>query len=267
MSRGYRYGFQGQEKDDEIKGAGNAINYKYRMHDPRIGRFFAVDPLFREYPWNSPYAFSENRVIDSYELEGLESVSYIYEWNKKTRGYDKPIKIVNPAVIGKNLGAQHVFKYGPEIPKEYNARIVFRPGADSMIQEGYDVFTDVKSRREQGEDLELFGDVVEFGGIILSAIPHPVAKAVGISMITGGDGMSKAGVAIQVNEDLNEGDSESAVQRIVIEGVSGVAGTLVKRAMKNGPETTSILNEITNVTGQGVVKVGEGIAEDELIDQ
>jgi hypothetical protein len=38
----YRFGFQGQESDSEIKGAGNSINYKYRMHDPRIGRFFAV---------------------------------------------------------------------------------------------------------------------------------------------------------------------------------------------------------------------------------
>jgi RHS repeat-associated protein len=69
----YRYGFQGQEKDDEIKGEGNSVNYKYRVHDPRIGRFFAIDPLFKEYPWNSPYAFSENRVIDAIELEGLES--------------------------------------------------------------------------------------------------------------------------------------------------------------------------------------------------
>ncbi|NQY08090.1 MAG: hypothetical protein HRT71_01065 [Flavobacteriales bacterium] len=69
----YRYGFQGQEKDDEIKGIGNSINYKYRMHDPRIGRFFAVDPLAAEYPWNSPYAFSENRVISAIELEGLET--------------------------------------------------------------------------------------------------------------------------------------------------------------------------------------------------
>ena len=46
------------------------------MHDPRVGRFFAVDPLFREYPWNSPYAFSENRVIDAVELEGLEQRHY-----------------------------------------------------------------------------------------------------------------------------------------------------------------------------------------------
>ena len=69
----YRYGFQGQEKDDEIKGQGNSVNYKYRMHDPRIGRFFAVDPLASSYPWNSPYAFSENRVTNSVELEGLEA--------------------------------------------------------------------------------------------------------------------------------------------------------------------------------------------------
>src|SRR5690554_5203005 len=69
----YRYGFQGQEKDDEIKGEGNSINYKFRMHDPRVGRFFAIDPLARDYPWNSPYAFSENKVIAFVELEGLES--------------------------------------------------------------------------------------------------------------------------------------------------------------------------------------------------
>ncbi|WP_264559111.1 hypothetical protein [Flavobacterium sp. N2270] len=71
-STAYRYGFQGQEKDDEIKGEGNSLNYTFRMHDPRVGRFFATDPLFRKYPHNSVYAFSENRVIDGIELEGAE---------------------------------------------------------------------------------------------------------------------------------------------------------------------------------------------------
>ena len=70
---GHRFGFQGQEKDDEVKGSGNSINFKYRMADVRIGRFFATDPLEKDYPWNSPYAFSENRLIDAIELEGLES--------------------------------------------------------------------------------------------------------------------------------------------------------------------------------------------------
>ena len=68
----YRYGFQGQEKDDEIKGSGNSLNYTFRMHDPRVGRFFAVDPLFRKYPFYTPYSFSGNKVTAFTELEGLE---------------------------------------------------------------------------------------------------------------------------------------------------------------------------------------------------
>ena len=71
QSPAYRYGFQGQEKDDEIKGFGNSINYKYRMHDPRVGRFFAVDPLTAKYPHYTPYSFSGNKVIAFVELEGM----------------------------------------------------------------------------------------------------------------------------------------------------------------------------------------------------
>jgi RHS repeat-associated protein len=68
--RGYRYGFQAQEEDAELWEG--AVNYKYRMEDPRLGRFFSVDPLYDKYPWNSTYAFSENRLIDGVELEGRE---------------------------------------------------------------------------------------------------------------------------------------------------------------------------------------------------
>jgi len=81
----YKYGFQGQEKDDEIKGEGNSLNYTFRMHDPRAGRFFAVDPLFKKYPWYSPYQFSGNNLIMSNELEGAEPKTMIKENGKLTR--------------------------------------------------------------------------------------------------------------------------------------------------------------------------------------
>ena len=71
-SENYRYGFQGQERDDEIKGEGNSVNYTFRMHDPRLGRFFAVDPLASKHPHYSPYQFSGNKVVRFIELEGLE---------------------------------------------------------------------------------------------------------------------------------------------------------------------------------------------------
>jgi hypothetical protein len=51
------------------------------MHDPRLGRFFAVDPLAGKYPWNSPYVFSENKVTVHVELEGLEAVFWEFKYD------------------------------------------------------------------------------------------------------------------------------------------------------------------------------------------
>ncbi len=81
-SSDYRYGFQGQELDNEIKGEGNSVNYKYRMYDTRLMRFFAIDPLTYEYPFYSPYHFSSNSPIMAKELEGKESENIINEAEK-----------------------------------------------------------------------------------------------------------------------------------------------------------------------------------------
>ena len=40
------------------------------MHDPRVGRFFAVDLLNCKFHWNTTYAFSANRVMKFIELQG-----------------------------------------------------------------------------------------------------------------------------------------------------------------------------------------------------
>jgi RHS repeat-associated protein len=68
----YRYGFNGKENDNEVKGEGNQQDYALRIYDPRLGRFLSVDPLTKEYPWNSTYAFAENDVIRCIDLEGAE---------------------------------------------------------------------------------------------------------------------------------------------------------------------------------------------------
>lgn len=81
ISDDYRYGFQGQEHDDEVKGEGNSVNFRYRMHDPRLGRFFAVDPLVSSYPELTPYQFASNSPIFMMELEGLEGkISVTTKW-------------------------------------------------------------------------------------------------------------------------------------------------------------------------------------------
>lgn len=69
----YRYGFNGKENDNDVKGIeGSQQDYGMRIYDPRVGRFLSVDPLSGEYPWNSTYAFAENDVIRSIDVDGAE---------------------------------------------------------------------------------------------------------------------------------------------------------------------------------------------------
>ncbi|QLH44307.1 MAG: hypothetical protein HWD58_00920 [Bacteroidota bacterium] len=41
----YRFGFNGQEKDNEIKGTGNSLAFEARIYDNRLGRWLSLDPL------------------------------------------------------------------------------------------------------------------------------------------------------------------------------------------------------------------------------
>ena len=80
QTEAYRYGFNGKEMDNEMKGdavtgesgTGGQYDYGFRIYDPRIGRFLSVDPLEKGYPSWSPYPFAMNRPIDGIDLDGLE---------------------------------------------------------------------------------------------------------------------------------------------------------------------------------------------------
>ncbi len=118
------YSFQGTEKDNEVKGQGNSVNYKYRMHDPRVGRFFVIDPLNYQFPHNSPYTFSENRVIDGIELEGAE---YYYAASGTLLGKlgkSKDVYVIN---------ADRIKKYGGE---ENYKKVLgnIKPGSETHLK-------------------------------------------------------------------------------------------------------------------------------------
>jgi RHS repeat-associated protein len=62
----------GQEKDDEFKGAGNSYDFIFRIFDSRLGRFLSTDPLTQKFPALSPYQHAGNNPIAAIDLEGLE---------------------------------------------------------------------------------------------------------------------------------------------------------------------------------------------------
>jgi RHS repeat-associated protein len=69
----YRYGYQGSEKDDEVKGSGNSYTTEFRMLDPRLGRWLSIDPLAGMFPWQSPYVSMDNNPIWMNDVSGLST--------------------------------------------------------------------------------------------------------------------------------------------------------------------------------------------------
>ncbi|HCM34217.1 RHS repeat-associated core domain-containing protein [Chryseobacterium sp.] len=102
----YRYSSQGQEKQSETGWS----SYKWRNYDSALGRFFNVDPLAEKYAYQSPFNFSENKVINARELEGLEAVlinENTIEWkvkvdNKLGQDYSKTLLEDTAGVLSQN---------------------------------------------------------------------------------------------------------------------------------------------------------------------
>ncbi len=80
---GYRYGFNGKENDNEVKGEGNQQDYGLRIYDPRLGKFLSVDPLTKKYPMLSTYQFASNSPIAGIDLDGGEFKYYALDRNQK----------------------------------------------------------------------------------------------------------------------------------------------------------------------------------------
>ncbi len=69
---GYRFGFNGMEKDDEVKGNGNSLDFGARIYDPRIGRWLSTDPSERRYPGISPYNYVFNNPLIFDDPTGMD---------------------------------------------------------------------------------------------------------------------------------------------------------------------------------------------------
>jgi RHS repeat-associated protein len=66
----YRYGFNGMEKDDEMKGNGNSYDFGARLYDSRIGRFLSIDPYSNYFSSTSDYIFAANTPIMAIDYDG-----------------------------------------------------------------------------------------------------------------------------------------------------------------------------------------------------
>jgi len=100
-SNSYKYGFNGKENDNEVKGTGNQQDYGMRIYDPRLGRFLSVDPITSSYPELTPYQFASNNPIEFIDFDGLEGIRPISfpifimtpeDWKNAAKGFMNGVK-------------------------------------------------------------------------------------------------------------------------------------------------------------------------------
>jgi len=81
----YRYGFNGQEHEDEF--TGGDYDFGVRMYDPRIARFLSLDPLKRLFTSESNYSYAGNSPIVLVDNKGEKKTWYITiidKWGNET---------------------------------------------------------------------------------------------------------------------------------------------------------------------------------------
>jgi RHS repeat-associated protein len=70
LNDGYRFGYNGQEKDNEVAGEGNHLAFGDYGYDTRIGKRWNVDPKVVLMPSWSPYTFCKNNPIIYLDPDG-----------------------------------------------------------------------------------------------------------------------------------------------------------------------------------------------------
>jgi RHS repeat-associated protein len=266
-SFGYRFGFQGQEGDDEVKGNGNSYAFKFRIHDSRLGRFLSVDPLAQQYSWNSPYAFSENRVIDGVDLEGAEWQDYLAKINKIYKTVlkvKKAYEIVLGAFKTVNDAIEVANQYDVKVSGKFTAQVKIGLAGGLDIKHVGGISTDVMSVqlvKVSGEINYLTGEVdgeINFIGedgekVITKGFSGTIAlEEMGIPASVGGDVSSETTRDAITDEVKKHEGSISA-------SVGALIGATLESSMSKTDETTKETTSIKVGLGAegGVLIVGK----------
>jgi RHS repeat-associated protein len=118
----YRYGFNGKENDNEIKGLGNHVDFGARGYDPRLGRWWSVDPLANQFASQSPYSYAGSNPVYFIDKEGEKKITYLTVIDNN--GDKSMIKIIDEDKVMKEIvgySSLYVYDKNPtEITQDYD---------------------------------------------------------------------------------------------------------------------------------------------------
>ncbi len=73
-SSNYRFGFNGMERDNDISGQGNNLDFGARIYNSRLGRWMVTDPLEKSYPGVSSFNYASNSPTSMMDSDGMDGI-------------------------------------------------------------------------------------------------------------------------------------------------------------------------------------------------
>lgn len=219
----YRFGFNGQEKDDEVYGEGNFIAFESRIFDSRIGRFLSCDPKESEYAWQSTYAFFSNNPIFNidYKGEGGEVSSEVVE--AAALRYQEASKKLNELLrVMEEL--KKIIDYNQKVIDEHTAWGIGTTISSKNPIVGFLFFLDqLKVESKFEEQLKMYDDLADkfktIHGEYLEAKQNLKGTLQTASAITlGGVILTKQNQNGSTNKNSNTSKSNCAIYEFEIDG-------------------------------------------------
>jgi RHS repeat-associated protein len=207
---GYRYGFNGKENDNQVKGEGNQQDYGMRVYDPRLGKFLSVDPLTKSFPFYTPYQFAGNKPIYALDLDGMEELPY-YQKNESSTTIDHIGNAPYNALVGAYNGIASLWNGGVKYTRTFGNQ-----GTSGLInqvnEEAGDAIDDaIKgfksiSWKDWKNSNNYWGAVEDFGAFLLTRKLSQVAKEnvkIGNATAAGVNKSTNAGAGVGALDDVD----------------------------------------------------------------
>ncbi|WKZ78878.1 MAG: RHS repeat-associated core domain-containing protein [Candidatus Kapaibacterium sp.] len=291
----HRYGFNGKENDNEVKGEGVQQDYGFRIYDARVARFLSVDPLSEEFSWNSTYSFAENDVIRAVDIDGREKCIVILTSTKDGRTKSKTITDKTAVqALWKGLSTvdnlnwtqgewmyrqytdgYNTYPYYPRVLENVGALIIDqRLGVNSISYVGW--AADIKAlneetnKKQRDQFLRQPGQAMQYAGVGLQATAAlgTAASAGTLAPITLplfaiGHGISLLGSSMEIGSDLFDGNYEDAFVNMGItiasEVVTGFTSAGLRAALRGSSVESWMKATITQLVNTPIEMGGAAV--------